>query len=822
MCQSGNIRLFLNGSSLTAETADGMSRKFDFPAVAVSINGRRYEPMEPAAEPVLFPDGSWVAEFSGGICSFKVTVSPGGAGWFFKQLEISSDCVLPTPDYVEVDFQKQYAEALERRGYMCTVSGAGDNTNDEQGSGVSPGCGYPLVGKDMFTALEHPAAYNTIVSSENGFVHWQLRHFPVWKDRKITSCRAVTGIGKDPDELMFSYIDTLRLAPAKSPLVAFCTFWSDPYAGNREYSVSKDSYCGFIDAFNKLDLHPDIYTLDAGWQDRFSILRAKESYGGEQALMDIGNKVRSSGAGFSLWVSPNGPVGISEEFLRAHGFAVGTGASCHYSYGEYGVLMDEKLEDELTKRACELVSEKYKVVHFKVDWDNECAANEDFSEIYPTRSHVREASLNMMARINHKARKICPQLKTRNGRWPSPWHIMNTTHLSLPSGGDCEYGHLPALSQRDAASNHRDFIYWCVFCRDKSVLPLDVLDNHEFGHSIRNPFQETPEAWSNACVWAVMRGSSYHQYTIMPESLEKWQADILRSSIDLLRKNPQKILTGRSKMVGKNPMQGSIYGFFHPENDEKGVLALRNSSPFPMEYTLPEDFPFYIQTYPDCRYFNAGEKIIFAPHEVKVLNSRKQDEKPFPDAPCQIQMSDNGNAEYFLPASRRPDVLPIHQIPTLEKRFFNEISVNGNLELTFGVSVPWRTRSFKMFLKLPRGTASGITLRTSRFQNCRESSYTVPLTEVPAGLHGSGEKKNHTSSSNIPWQLFTADLPQGGNVFFSLTLHALSSIPDGTEVWVSGYEATARYPEEFTFQLSHDLLLPMAHPLGFPINLKLI
>ena len=275
-------------------------------------------------------------------------------------------------------------------------------------------------------------------------------------------------------------------------------------------------------------------------------------------------------------------------------------------------------------------------------------------------------------------------------------------------------------------------------------------------------------------------------------------------------------------MVGKNPMQGNIYGFFHPENDEKGVLALRNSSPFPMEYTLPEDFPFYIQTYPDCRYFNAGEKIIFAPHEVKVLNSRKQDEKPFPATPCQFQMSDNGNAECFLPASRRPDVLPIHQIPTLEKRYFNENTVNGNLELTFGVSVPWRTRSFKMFLKLPRGTASEITLRTSRFQNCRESSYTVPLTEVPAGLHGSGEKKNHTSSPDIPWQLFTADLPQGGNVFFSLTLHALSSIPDGTEVWVSGYEATARISEEFTFQLSHDLLLPMAHPSGFPINLRLI
>ena len=825
MNEKQSVKLSLDNGVLCAVTPDGLYRKFSFPAAAVSFDDERFEASVPAGNPLPLPNGGWMAEFSAGPCRFKVTVTPGEGNWFFKQVEVVSDTDLPTPDYLEVDFQKQRAEGLECRGYTCT-SGAesAESLNDEQGSGVVPGCGYPLVGKDMFTGIEHPAAFNTIVSEEDGVFHWRLRHFPVWENRKITSYRAVIGLSNEPLELFYEYLDTLRLPVLKKPLIAFCSFWSDPYAGNFEYIVTRENYDSLIDAFNKLGLRPDIYTLDAGWQDRNSILRTKECCGGEDGLMDIGRKVRSAGADLSLWMSPNGPVGIAGDFLRSRGIAVGKGASCHYSYGEYGVLIDERLEKELTDRACELVSDKYKVCHFKVDWDNECATTCDFKEKYPTRNHVREASINVMARINRAARAINPALMTRNGRWPSPWYLHLTTHVSLPNGGDCEYGSLPALSQRDASSNHRDFLYWCVFCRDRSVFPLDVLDNHEFSHSIRNPFQETPGVWSNTCVWAVLRGSSYHQYTLMPEALEDEYAEVLRRTMAVLRAHPEKILTGRSRMIGGNPLAGSVYGFVHPGRDGSAVIGLRNSLPIPVEYTMPQEFLYYEQSYPDCRRFCAGEKVVFAPHEVKVLSGRNDNHKFLPDSLCQLVPDGNGNCLCYLPASQKPDVLDVHRIPELRETYRSEQVPENGIELAFGVMTPWRMRDFKLILKVNKKdcTAEQIQLRTSRLKSCRESSYTVPLAEIPAGLPGSGERKNSASVPERTSRFFAADMPQGGEVFFSLSFDNRSIAKEDLELWLTGYEAPARQPEETLLPEPADTLLFIPHPQGFPRNLRLL
>ena len=636
------MKLLLNGNKLHGETPAGLSRDFDFPAAAVSIAGRRIEARTPAGTPRKLAGGGWRAVFKDGPCRFTVTITPGGPDWFFKQVEIFAASGLPTPDYVEVDFQQTRAPGLRRYGYMST-RGKNQANSEEESSGLVPGCGYPLIGKDLFTGLEHPAAFNTVLSARGGTVAWQLRHFPVWRDGKIKSVRAVIGLSRDPRERFFDYLETVRLPRLDSPLIAFCSFWSDPYKGQMEYLVNRDSYESLLNAFNGLGLRPDVYTLDAGWQDRKSIFRAKRSYGGEHTLKELGKKLRAAGSDLSVWVSTNGPMGMDPDFMRSKGIAVGGGISSHYSGPNYGVMMDPKLEKMLTERFCKLASPEYGAMHFKVDWDNECATAPEFERIYPTRDHVREASIDMMARINAAERKVNPRVLTRNGRWPSPWHLMLSSHVSLPDGGDCEYSGFPALNQRDSSTTHRDFLYWCAHVRDQSVFPLDVYDNHEFGHSLGNPFQETPGIWSNTCVWAIMRGSSYHQFTLMPEALEDWQVKILRRVMEVLRKHAPEIITKRSRMIGGNPSAGEIYGFLHPGPDGKILLALRNSSPLPQEYRLPDYAPCYGQYYPDCRRFRSGEKIVFAPHEVKVFTGGTEKEAAALPGPCQL-----------IPVSGRP------------------------------------------------------------------------------------------------------------------------------------------------------------------------
>ena len=46
-------------------------------------------------------------------------------------------------------------------------------------------------------------------------------------------------------------------------------------------------------------------------------------------------------------------------------------------------------------------------------------------------------------------------------------------------------------------------------------------------------------------------------------------------------------------------------------------------------------------------------------------------------------------------------------------------------------------------------------------------------------------------------------------------------MPENIELWVSGYEAPARKAEPQTVS-EPDILLPLPHPSGFPLSLKLI
>ena len=806
--------LKLNQQTLQAETPCGLTREFAFPAAAVSISGRRIEAKTPAGPPRKIPGGGWKAEFNDGPCRFLVTVTPGGPDWFFKQVEIRTEKDLPTPDYVEVDFQKTRAPGLRLCGYMRTDSKSVVH-------GWISGCGYPLVGDDLFTGLEHPAAFNTLLSTRGEKAAWQLRHFPIWQNGSIKSVRAVVGLAKDPRNSFLEYLDTIRIPPLTSPLFAFCTFWSDPSLKYMEYLVNSDSYESLLEAFGKLGLRPDVYTLDAGWQDRKSFFRAKRAYGGERALKELGKKIRAAGSDLSLWISPNGPVGMDMDFLRRKGIAVGGGLGSGYCGSGYSVMMDPKLEKMLTRRFCELASPEYGVRHFKVDYDNECSTAPEFDRLYPTRDHVREASIDMMARLYREERKINPRMLVRNGHWPSPWYLPLASHIFLADSGDCEYADFPALSQRDASANHRDTIYWCAHIRDKSVFPLDAYDNHEFAHSIENPFQESPGVWSNTCVWAIMRGTSYHQFTLMPEALEDWQADILRRTMEVLRKHAPEIITGRSVMFGGNPVAGEIYGFLHPGKDRKSLLALRNSSPLPQEYKLPDYAPYYEQYYPDCRCFRAGDKIVFAPHEVKVLLGVPVRKKSLPEYPCRLVPVSGAEYECYLPASRKPDVRKIHQIPELRLIRSETRKNETELELDFGLRVPWRMRNFKLLFRITGKNRNQVNpiLRTSRLPGCPESCCALPVAELPFGRPGIGESKNPDAIPPRNARYFVADLPQGGEVFFCLSFSGELPRPGDMELWVSGYEAPARTPEKKPVKL--DWCLPLPHPDGFPRNLRL-
>ena len=128
----------------------------EYPAVELSIGGKILE---------WSPCGRGLFR-SGGI-SMRVRYTPIEKG-FRKALEITSDCEMPTPDYLIVDRQRIDDPGLRMKGYVASAEECSMELSDEEGGGVMPGCGYPLIGDRIFTALEHQAGFNIIRERQKG------------------------------------------------------------------------------------------------------------------------------------------------------------------------------------------------------------------------------------------------------------------------------------------------------------------------------------------------------------------------------------------------------------------------------------------------------------------------------------------------------------------------------------------------------------------------------------------------------------------------------------------------------------------------------
>ena len=815
------MQLQILKNKLQAVTASGKKKTFDFPAAALSLNGRRIEAHTPAGE-VKRSGGKLVCRYADGGVTFEIRVFPGKGDWFFKELILKSASELPTPDYVELDRQKVPAGGMKRRGYMVTSPVKGRPGAEEEGGGLQPGCGYPVMGKNLFAGVEHPAGFSTVEADGT----YTVRQHPVWKAKTIRCRRAVTGIGDDPEALFRDYLGTVRLPPLKKPLVSFCSFWSDPYLGNYEYDVRPGNYTSLVKAFSALGLRPDIYTLDAGWQDRRSFFGAKEAFGGEQGLKKIGALFRRHGAELSLWVSHNGPMGMDWDFLKSQGIAVGSGESSAYCGDHYGVLLDPKLEAALTRRFCELASPAYGAVHFKMDWDNDCATAPEFDAIYPTRDHVREGSIDAMIRISDAMRKVNPHVVLRNGWWPSPWWLMSVNHVFLADSGDSEFATFPALTQRAAAANHRDLMYYAELRRDGSLIPPDAFDNHEFPHARRNPFIESPGDWCDTCVWCVLRGASYIPLTLQPESLESWQAEILRQALDFARNNAGVLFSGKSRMVGGNPNAGEIYGFAHPAPAGGVWLALRNPAPICQEYGVPAKFSHLLQAYPCWQRLEPGKIITFAPHEVKLLLCSDSGCRLPAASPFMVTGTEKGKSAIILSAAARPGVAEIYTLPELEV-LTDQCRFRKNLtEIELGLRIPYRMRVSTLCLRIagPEREKCRVKLRTSRYAGWHEcTSYTIPVREVLPGFPGYGEGKNPDMTHVPEARFFVLDVPQGGEAFLNLEIRGAKLTAEDLTLWYSGRSGPAREPEKRLWRCP--LLngaLPPAHPEGFPVNVKLL
>lgn len=760
-------------------TADGI--KLDFPAVTLSIAGKIYTP-----ESEFFECDD---------LSIRTSWQKRGNYWY-KRVEVEAKKVLPTPDYIEIDRQSIDDPDLKSCGYIPTSQKNDPTVAEEEGSGVLTGCGYPLIGSKIFVGVAHPAGYNTIIEENGNTKTWSLRHFPVWSDGKLETAEAVLGVADDPFDAFNQYIDEIREPLPLEPYFAFCSFWSDPYCGNYEYSVTGEGMHKFISSYKKLGLEPDAYTFDAGWANRQSIFEPKEGLEPENYPK------------LSLWVSHNGPMGIDPEYLKREGYPVGKGRSSGYCGDGFGVLLDKRLEEVIGNRFAELAKH---VSHFKIDWDNECATNENFNEKYPTRDHVREGFANAVGRIIKKARSVNPALLTRVGAFsPSPWWLVQGQQIFVTNSGDSEYISLPTLHQRASAATHRDFMYYNLFVRDKTMIPLNSLDNHEFPNSIRNVFLDDDNIWMDNLMNCVMRGSTYFTWTVQPESLTEFKADAMRQVMKFVRDYKREFIVKNGVMFGGNPGRGEVYGF-----KQNNWIMVRNPAPVPQYFDIPAEWGNVTQFYPDFR--KVEKQILLLPEEVKVMmitDIELPENRPF-------QVIDG---KRFYPASVSvndtvgPWIAKLHQIPEI---VFSKASFDGEKgNLLFSLVTPYRMNPLEMRLACP--DSCKVRVVASRYAGIRTSgsSFAPPVTHIQTGVPGYGENRNPEFIYNGNTSYYSIQVPPGGETFYYISFGGEIKLED-IELWCFGYEGRTREGiEEKSQLLTFNKSLPPQHPAGFPRAVK--
>ena len=807
----------------------GQKLRLDWPAVCVSFRGEEWRPTRAVGEPQA-SERSLRQSFEEGGLRFTVTLSLSTHAWFTKSVAISSNRKRPTPDLVEVDRQVLPADGLRLCGYQPSTP-AEAKRSDEEGAGAMAGCGYPLIGKHFFVGLEHPAGFARVARQRGKETIW-TRHHPVWAGKRLEQVDQVFGWADDARENFADYVDTMRLPALRKPLVSFCTFWSDPYLGDYEYRASAKGYEAYFRASHALGLTPDVFTLDAGWQDRQSVFQAKKEVGRDAGLLKLKRLAEKLGSGLSLWVSHNGYLGIDPGYMKKKAYVVGEGSGGGYSGAGFGVMMDRKFMDVVGARFCELAS-RIGAIHLKIDWDNHCATSRKFDRLYPTLNHVRQASVNAVSLIAERMRAATPNVATRNGPWTSPWWLRVGSHMSVADGGDSEFAALPSKTQRDAATTHRDLMYYNVLRRDKTPLPLDCWDNHEFPDAPRNPFPEDPGCWVNAAWLAFLRGTTYIPCKLMPESLEDWQADSLKQIMRFCRTYARHIYVPRGKMILGHPGRGEVYGFLQPGKSESWCV-LRNPLPMPQTITFDVDdlTDHKVRTgwqfFPHYETFPGGGQITFLAHEVKVLILSDRKQKGPYSVPHMVE-KDGRHYAYRFPASMpmsksvRPLVDPIHRIDGLKCLDATKSKARGGRRHTWFLETPFRMRNLEVQFCLRGKDAENIKLRAffSRSKGGTRG-YAIPITTIPVGTPGYGETRNADVTCRPDETYYAIRVPDGGQFSLSLTLEGGPAKGALTSAWIAGYEAPSRNavvrksgPARFA------RCLPFQHPLGFGKALKL-
>lgn len=505
--------------------------------------------------------------------------------------------------------------------------------------------GQPFYIDSLFFGCEFPATYNTI---EYGI--GQVKYYLGKNAEGIYHC-PVTIVGgaknntmADVQNAFFSYIDSIA-APGGFRLQY--NSWYDHMLNIDANNIQKSFY-EIESQLSACGVPPiDAYVIDDGWNDyKAPFWSFNKKF--PNKLTDAEAQTKKFHSSLGLWLGPRGGYNYQARFgkrMDKKGFGAYNSQSRDICVGDK--TYQKNVEEFLLK-----TTEEFDIGYWKLDGFclSPCnnAKHNHLAGGYEDMYFITDMWHGWIE-IFKNMRKL--RADDGKGLWinmtcyvnPSPWWLQYVNSIWLQNSGDIGFAdNLEKQSQLDKELTYRDGRYYHSLCTRAWQIPNRYLYNHEPIYGTQAKVNYTDEEFEKYLYFNACRGQALNElhlsYTMMNKT--KWR---ILSKVVQWQKSNYDILRNAA-LIGGNPEDNNVYGYFSWNSSGDGIIALRNPTDesAPLTLTLnklmgcPEDLKnvnrYNVYNEGAAENFDSysyGDKIdlTLKPFEIKVLQFGKTDRR---------------------------------------------------------------------------------------------------------------------------------------------------------------------------------------------------
>lgn len=505
--------------------------------------------------------------------------------------------------------------------------------------------GQPFYIDSLFFGCEFPATLNTILYGIG-----QVKYYLGKNVDGVYQC-PVTVVGGARDNTMidvqkafFDYIDDIAV-PAEFRLQY--NSWYDHMLNIDADNIEKS----FYEIESKLSSNGvppiDAYVIDDGWNDyKASFWSFNKKF--PNKLADATNMTKKLSSSFGLWLGPRGGYNRQNKFAKK----IEKGGFGAYNAQSYDICVADKTYQQNVEKFLVDTTKEFDISYWKLDGFS-------YRPCTNSKHHHMVGGENDMYYYSEMWQgwidifKSIRKTRAEQGKdiWinmtcyvhPSPWWLQYVNSIWLQNSSDIGFAdNLERQSQLDRELTYRDGRYYNSLCTRAWQIPNRYIYNHEPIYGNEAKVNYTDEEFEKYLYFNACRGQALNELHLSYNMMNKTKWRILSKIIQWQKSNFD--ILKNAMMLGGNPEENNVYGYFSWNDKGDGIIALRNPTDekAPLTLTLnrlmgcPENlknvnrFNVYNEVAGEnFDSYSYGDKIdlTLKPFEVKVLQFGKSDRR---------------------------------------------------------------------------------------------------------------------------------------------------------------------------------------------------